>query len=277
MSQFYTPNQNRGSRQIGAVAPAPENSTALEWQSKIPDAQTGIAGRNTQAGQNTAGQSDLSAYRSIQGNPNASTGMDFITQSRKQGLGALINAQSTANSEDYAGMDEMRNYYRNQLADLPGQNAASVSSTDSAAQYGLKNLLKQHQNMNAGRGTMGSRQYAGAQGDITSRAGQDYVNALIQTKAAGIDQANKIESGMGNLQTRDLQERQFQQSQAESIANLIAKYMDQDYAREARVDLESQSDFDKERGNIRGVVGAIFGGAGGNSEDKGRKKEGQTA
>lgn len=260
-------------RPVRPVAAAPEGTATPEWQGTGNYAPAPIAGRNTQAGQNAANQGELSAYRAIQGMPNASTGMDFIAQSRKQGLGALIGAQSTANADDYAGMDEIRNYYRNELADLNGQTAKGMSSVDSQAQYGLKNLLRQHASANAGRGTLGSRQYAGAQGDIVSRSNQDYIDGLIRTKAAGLDQAGKISSGLGDVQARDLSERQFQQTQAESIANLIAKYMEMDYGREARVDLESQSDFDKERGNIRGVVGAIFGGAGGNSEDKGRKKD----
>ena len=272
MSTAYNPY-----RPVRPVAAAPDGTATPEWQGSGAYAPRTIAGRNTQAGQAPSNQTSLSEYRAIQGMPNASTGMDFIAQSRKQGLGALIGAQSTADAADYDNMDAMRNFYRSEAEGLAGNNARGMSSVDSEAQYGLKNLLRQHQSANAGRGTLGSRQYAGAQGDIVSRSGQDYIKSLIATKAAGLDNANKINSGMGDIQARDLNERQFQQSQAESIANLIAKYMEMDYGREARVDLESQSDFDKERGNIRGVVGAIFGGAGGNSEDKGRKKEGQKA
>lgn len=167
--------------------------------------------------------------------PGWSTGATFQANSKIAGLEALKNTMSTANPEDYAAMDEIRNYYRSALADLPGNTEKGISSFDSQSQYGLKNLLSQHSAANAGRGTMGSRQFAGAQGDIVSRSNNDYINGLLRARADALDQAGKINSGLTNVQARHQAEREFQFNQGQALADLIVNYMSMDNGREAQL------------------------------------------
>lgn len=252
MAQFYNPYQNR---------------TTVQQPQATPSAVPGLnaSGKNANAG----GDFGYLSHMNQIGGTQWGTGASFQGAARVAGLNALKSAMSNANPEDYAGMDEMRNYYRGELANLPSQQNAGRSALDSQMQYGLKNMLSQYKGANAGRGTLGSRQYAGAQGDIVSRANQDYISGLIKARSDALDQAGKINTGLGDLQGRNLDERQFQMSQGQSLADLIAKYLAMDMGRESQVDVETQSDFDKERGNIRGVVGAIFGGAAGASKGGG--------
>lgn len=222
--QFYQPNQKKTTVQQPVGQP--------------------IAGRNTQAGGPVAGQDATSSYKHLSEVPGWGTGQSYIGKSRTAALGTLQNAQSTANPEDYAAMDEMRNYYRTALADLPGNTAAGISSFDTQAQRGLSNMMSQYKNANAGRGTLGSRQYAGGAGDIASRANQDYLTGLIKARSDALDQGGKIQSGLTGIQNQDLSERGFQQAQAQSIADQITQFMNMDMGREAQ--LENQR-YDKEK------------------------------
>lgn len=153
------------------------------------------------------------------------TGADFQGAGRVGTLTALADTNSVANPEDYAAMDEMRSYYRNLLADQPGQNADRMSTFDTSAQRGLQNLLSQHKSANAGTGRLGSRQYAGAAGDITSRAASEYMTGLINERSAAVDRANKIQSGLSGVQNQNMLERQFQADQGQRFSDMIYKLM----------------------------------------------------
>lgn len=168
------------------------------------------------------------------------TGASFQGAGRQAVLDAIKGGMTTANPEDYAGMDELRNYYRGALADLPGQSANQISSFNTQAQRGLANNLSLLRNANAGRGTLGTRQYAGAQGDIASRANQDFLNSLIAARADAITQAGKIGGGLGDIQNRNLDERQFQFGMNKSLADQILQLMNLDMGRDARL---AQMDF----------------------------------
>lgn len=153
------------------------------------------------------------------------TGLDFQQAGKVGSIRALADTQSSANPEDYAAMDEMRNYYRNYLADLPGQTADKVSSFDTQSQRGLKNLMTQYANSQAGTGRLGSRQYAGAQGDIYSKAASDYTTGLINARSEAIDQANKVQSGLSGVQNQNMLEREFQAKQGERMSDMIYRLM----------------------------------------------------
>lgn len=234
MAQFYTPYQKR-MQPTGSGGTAPVSLTG-------PSAQQpqGVAGPVSAGNDTTKGYGAGSGLEWQLADPGWSTGQTFQANSKIEALGALRDAQTKANPEDYAAMDEMRNYYRTALADLPGNTAAGISSFDTQAQRGLNNLLSQYKGANAGRGTLGSRQYAGAAGDITSRANQDYIQGLIAARSDAINQANKIGSGLSGVQGQDLAERDFQSDQAAQYANLISNFMNQDQGREGQL-LQTQS------------------------------------
>ncbi len=219
--EYYNPVQNRSATgaPINYAAP-PGSNPALSYSQPSPMAnQKDRYGTMTQIG----GLRD----------PATTTGATFQANSKIAALEALKNTMSTANPEDYAGMDEMRNYYRNALGDLPGQTADSVSSFNTQAQRGLTGNLAVLRNANAGRGTMGSRQYAGAQGDLASRANSDYMTGLIKARSDALDQAGKIGTGLSGVQNTNLLERKFQTDQGQSLADLITNFMAQDQGREA--------------------------------------------
>lgn len=192
---------------------------------------------STPAATATPGSSNLGAqkvgYLDTQqvGTGQWGTGQSFQGAGRQGILEAMQGAMSKANPADYANMDSLRSYYASQLADLPGQTGKNVSSFDTSSQRGLSNLLGQYRNSQAGTGNMGSRQYAGAQGDIYSKAATDYNTGLINARNQALNQAGTIQKGMSGVQNQDLQERQFQVSQAQSLSDQIYKLMglDQGY------------------------------------------------
>lgn len=159
------------------------------------------------------------------------TGQSFQGAGRQGILQAMQGAQSKANPADYANMDALRSYYSQQLSDLPGNTQNNISSFDTQSQRGLSNLMSQYKNSQAGTGNLGSRQYAGAQGDIYSRSASDYATGLINARNQAIGQARQIQGGMSGVQNQDLQERQFQMQQANALSDQIYKLMglDQGY------------------------------------------------
>lgn len=220
--QFYQPAQNRTTANVPLTPPEGQTQPA----SAAPAAPATAP----------AWQNQLSSYNSLTNNsPGFASAQDFQYASRQAATNALMGAQSVANQGDVGLMDKMRGIYSQQADDLPGNTAAGNAGFDSRAQYGLKNLLSQYRGANAGRGTLGSRQYAGAQGDIVSRSNNDYINGMIQAKSAAIGQANQIQQGAAGVQNQDLNERTFQQKQAQSVGDLITKYMQMDNGREQQL------------------------------------------
>lgn len=188
---------------------------------------TGIEGRSFIAGQGAPNAGQGFGRINVQGleDPAWGTGITFATNAKMEAINAAKRGMSTANPEDYQGMDELRNYYRNYLSDLPGQTADKISSFDTQSQRGLSNLLSQYKNSNAGTGRIGSRQYGGAQGDIMSRAASDYTTGLINARSAAIDQANKVGAGLSGVQNQDMQERQFQADQSNRFSDMLTRMM----------------------------------------------------
>lgn len=191
------------------------------------------------------------------------TGDSFQGAGRQAVLGALQGSMSNSNPLDSAGMDESRQYLRNTLADLPGMEANNISSFDTQAQRGLSNLLSQHAAGAAGGGTLGSRQYAGATGDITSRAGSDYMNGLIQARANALQQGLGITQGLEGIQSGDLAQRQFQLQQGEALAGGYEGLMGMDMSRQGQLNqLQASQDAGKQQ-MINTLIqgGATAGGA----------------
>ena len=153
------------------------------------------------------------------------TGIDLQGAGRLGMLRSIADTQSEANPADMQNLDALRSYYASQLADLPGNTANNISSFDTQAQRGLKNLLTQHLNSNAGTGRIGSRQFSGDQGNIYSRAASDYTTGLINARNQSLDQANKIQQGMTGAQNQNMLERQFQLDQGNRMSDTIYKLM----------------------------------------------------
>lgn len=157
-------------------------------------------------------------------------GVSFQAAAKKAQVEAMKNGMSSANPEDFQGMDELRDYYRGQLADLPGQTNNQISSFDTQSQRGLANLLNQYKTQNPN--AMGTRQFSGAQGDITSRATNDYMTGLMNARSAGIGQANQIQNGLTGVQNQNFNERQFQFNQGKGLSDLYSNMVSQDQGRE---------------------------------------------
>lgn len=244
MAQFYNPYQKRtqsaGSPSIAPTQPGGSPSLVPTQPASPATGPNKTGGSIYDPG--SYGHSGSTLYHLLS-DKGWNTGETFQANSKIAALEAMKNAQSGANPEDYAAMDEMRNYYRSALADLPGNTEAGISSFDTQSQRGLNNLLSQYKNVNAGRGTLGSRQYAGAAGDIVGRANQDYINGLIAARSDAITQAGKIGSGLSGVQNQDLAERTFQGDQAAQYASLISNFMAQDQGREGQLlQMQGQKD-----------------------------------
>lgn len=193
---------------------------------------TPIQGKKSQprASQNTGRVGYLTT--SQLSDPQWGFGTSFQAAAKQGSVEALQNAMSSANADDYAGMDETRDYLRNYLQNIPTMERRGMSNFDTQSQRGLSNLLAQHRAANAGTGNIGSRQYAGDQGNITSRAVYDYMQGLQAVQRQSLNDALAVEKGLGSLQNRDLQERSFQQQQAQALSDLLMKQMGYDMSRE---------------------------------------------
>lgn len=217
--EFYNPMQRRTPRtEINSTAPTPSTYSA-----------PGMSGQNRIGGGYGLDQQKLGNIDFQQaGTGQWGTGESFQGAGRTAILEAMTKGMSSANPEDYQGMDELRNYYRNQLADLPGQTADKISSFDTQSQRGLKNLNTQFTNSQAGTGRIGSRQYAGEQGNIYSKAITDYMNGLSSARSNAIGQANQIGSGLTGVQDQNMKERQFQADSSQRLSDMIYRLMDMD-------------------------------------------------
>lgn len=195
------------------------------------------------------------------------TGASFQGAGRTGILEAATKGMSGANPEDYAGMDELRSYYRNQLGDLPGQTANKISSFDTQSQRGMKNLMNQYTNSQAGTGRIGSRQYSGAQGDIYSKGITDYMGGLSNARTNALTQAGQISSGLKGVQDQNMNERQFQMAQSQSLQDAIYRLMALDKnspdvnAERAKEDRQNTLDLIKSGASVAGMAASGSGGA----------------
>lgn len=160
------------------------------------------------------------------------TGASFQGAVRPAMIDALKATFSNANPEDYAAMDELRDLYRSQVADVPTLENMGRSNLDTQMQRGLSNLLRQHRSSAAGSGRLGSRQFAGQAGDITSRVASEYNRGLLDLRNAGIAQGAQLGGSLGALQSRDLAERVFQNQQGQSLSSLLERMSAADRGRD---------------------------------------------
>lgn len=215
--QFYNPRQNfNATSESSTKKPA---STGPIYQ----------AGTNPNLGQRKVGYLDTEMLGSDQWG----TGASLQGALRPAMIDALKGSFSNANPEDYAAMDELRNLYRTQVSDVPTLENMGRSTLDTSMQRGLSNLLTQHRNAAAGSGRLGSRQFAGQAGDITSRLASEYNQGLLGLRNAAIGQGAQLGQSLGSLQSRDLAERVFQNQQAQSLSGLLERMSERDQNRES--------------------------------------------
>lgn len=242
-------------------------SSGVKYSTAVPGADQNNASNSMSSGyglnQQKLGNIDFQQA----GTGQWGTGESFQGAGRTAILEEMAKGMSGANPEDYGGMDELRSYYRNQLADLPGQTADKISSFDTQSQRGMKNLMSQYTNSQAGTGRIGSRQYSGAQGDIYSRGITDYMNGLSNARTSALDQAGKISGGLGDVQSRNMSERQFQADSSQRMSDMIYRLMQMDRgtvdqnAERAKEDRANTIDMIKTGASVAGAVAAGSGGA----------------
>ncbi len=244
-----------------ALKPRPINGMPGQ---PLPTQPRPIQGRGITPGQNmNTGQVGYLSSSQLS-DPQWGFGPSFQAAAKQGSVEALQRAQSSANPEDYAAMDESRDWFRNRLADLPTMEKRGMSTFDTQSQRGLQNLLAQHRSANAGTGNLGSRQYAGAQGNITSRAITDYMQGLQNVQRGSLQDAIAINSGLGNIQGRDLQERGFQNQQAQALSDLLMQQAGIDLQREGMLPQKQESNWVADIMPAVGMgAGAIIGGPAG--------------
>lgn len=261
--QFRNPNQPVYSTAQQPVAPYKPQAAEGSYRQSYQNAMQ----KNPYGPQNAGNSmwdtygSGSSVYHQLR-DPGWSTGQTFQANSKIEAIDALKKAQTVANPEDYAAMDAMRKYYSGALSQLPSNSANNVSVLDTQMQRGLNNLLGQHATASAGTGRLGSRQYAGEAGDISSRMASEYMNGLIAAKNNELSQANMIGAGLQGVQLQDLKERDFQGQQAGRYAGLISDFMNQDQGRESGL-MQAQATKDAANKQLWGqIIGSAVGAGG---------------
>jgi hypothetical protein len=215
-----------------------------------------ITGRTTQPWetQNTGKVGNLTTEQLA--DPMHGFGTTFQAAAKQGSVDALQKAMSGANPEDYAAMDQTRDYLSNYLSDLPTAERGRASTFDSQAQRGLSSLLSQYKAANAGTGRIGGRQYAGAQGDIMSRSNQDYLTGMQNVRQQSLADALNVGQGFSNIQGQDLKERGFQQQQAQGLSDLLMRQMGYDLSREGSMPQAEENNW---MADVMPVVGAGVG------------------
>lgn len=199
------------------------------------------------------------------GNPNDpfaahEAGWDTYKRTRNDAYQLMKSGMTEANPADYAAMDQLRNYYSGQLGDLEKNSQGQLNQFDTNSQRGLANLLQQHKAANAGTGTLGSRQYAGAQGDIVSRVAGDYMQGVMANKNQQLANAGQIQGGLQGLYNQDLTERKYQYGQANDLANYLRDVGKTEIGREAGLPQQAESNWMADVAPLVGAgVGAAFG------------------
>lgn len=175
---------------------------------------------------------------------------------------ALKGATSSANPNDIAAMDAMRDYWTTALGDVSANSRNQMNQFDTQSQRGLANLLAQHRNASAGTGTMGSRQYAGAQGDITSRVAGDYMRGVMANRQQELGNAAGIQQGLAGIFGQDLMERNFQLQQGKTLADQYNRMWDQQQGRAQHLDgMQDDSNWIADVAPLLGTgLGFAFGG-----------------
>ncbi len=170
-------------------------------------------------------------------------GTSFQANARQAGIMALKDSMSGQNEGDAAAQGEMRDYYRDSLGGLGKLGDLRGSALDTSMQRGLGNLLQQYKNTNAGTGRIGSSQYGRGQGDIVGRVASEYTKGLADLSGQQLQNAGQIGQGLGAISQQGLQERAFQNKQANDLANLYAQQQALDSGRDQGINaLKAQQD-----------------------------------
>lgn len=239
---------------------------------KKQNQQQPIQGRNLQAGANASGNGMFGngVTYDMLGTGQWGTGESLQGSGRVSALKAIRDARTTANPEDYAAMEEVRGYYRNQLGDLPSMEGSSFGGQAGRGIANVRGAMAA-----PGRG-MGAGGYAGVQGNVNTKAISDYVNGMIQARAQEGQQANMINRGLGNLQAQDLKERSMQLYQAQSYADLINRLVAADQNRQDELAGRAAQEYADRMNLIAGIVTPLaeYGGGymAGKMQDKGKEK-----
>lgn len=195
--------------------------------------------------------------------PSLGFGSTYQAAARQAGTNALQGAMSQANPEDLAAQKGLRDYYTQSLQGLGRLGDLRGTALDTQMQTGLGNLLQQYKNQNAGTGRIGSSQYGRGQGDITQRIASEYSKGLADLSGQQLQNAGQIGQGLGSIYGQDLQERAFQQQQAQNYANYLAQQQGIDANRDQGLaQLKQQQDAANQAfwGNVI-QAGATIGGA----------------
>jgi hypothetical protein len=188
------------------------------------------------------------------------SGWDTYKRSRNDAYTALKSGFTDADPADMAAMGQLRDYYTNYLGDLQKNSQGQMSQFDTQSQRGLANLLSQHKAANAGTGNIGSRQYAGAEGDIVSRAAGDYMTGVMDNRNQELARAGQVQGGLSGIYNQGLAERGYQYGQSKDLANYLSGIGKTEIAREGSLPQQEESNWLADIAPLAGAgIGAAFG------------------
>lgn len=145
------------------------------------------------------------------------------TAQRAKYLQQMSQQDNPALRESFGGLYDYANQASSNLSNLHNANNSAI---DTASQRGLSNLLSQYAKANAGSGRLASRQYAGAQGDIFSRAAEAQGNALLAERNAAPGRASNLANAlMATQQAEDYRPRWISDQLAGLGNDSVRNYM----------------------------------------------------
>lgn len=184
----------------------------------------------------------------------------------KGAVDALKGGMSTANPDDIAAQDALRDYWTTQLGQVGANSRNQMSQFDTQSQRGLASLLQQQKNSQAGTGLIGSRQASNAAGDITQRLASQYMQGVTANRQQELNNASSIQNALQNIYSNDLNERNFQLNQGKTLADQYNRMWDQQQGRESSLSASrgSEGNWVSDVAPLVGTVGgAILGGPAG--------------
>jgi hypothetical protein len=165
-------------------------------------------------------------------NPQLGQGETFRANARQEGFNTLKGAYSEANPADMEAAGGLRDYYKQATGQLGQLGNLRGTALDTQMQGGLRNLLQQYKNVNAGTGRIGSAQYGRGQGDITARIASEYAKGMSDLSGQQLQNAGQIGAGLGDIYRQDLAERSFQNQQAGGLADWLSQQSSGDLSRD---------------------------------------------
>lgn len=185
-------------------------------------------------------------------------GTSFQAAAKQGGIQALKDSFSDQNADDAAAQGQLRDYYTQSLGGLGKLGDMRGTALDTQMQTGLGNLLQQYKNTNAGTGRIGTSQYGRGQGDITQRLASEYTKGLADLSGQQLQNAGMIGQGLGSINQQGLQERAFQNKQANDLAGYYAQQQNMDLGRDSGINALKQ----QEAAANQAFWGSIIGAAG---------------